>query len=144
MLKKLLFSSVLLLAAGCEKYYLTVNKESIGRHSLASTFAATPDPLQAKPPRGEKLYLDWNLPSEALEKTPLLLRLQVIFQDFSQKNYVFSIDSRRGLYVLPLLGQDYLQTGGFLTYQAEIVNNENKILESWQHQLWVELINPES
>ena len=52
----------------------------------------------------------------------------------------FPITSACGTHVYTLLDEEYAQRKGFLTYKAELLAGD-EIIETWTHQLWVEIIN---
>ena len=66
----------------------------------------------------------------------------MIFKNYAEELFEKSIENEHGLIVYDLLGDRFKDTGGFLTYRAEIVNAEGDVIKSWQQQLWVELIDP--
>ena len=39
-----------------------------------------------------------------------------------------------------LLGQDYYETQGLLTYKVELVTKNEERLAVWRHQMWVNMI----
>lgn len=139
-MKRIVVLSLLFLTA-CSKSYLTVERQRVGRSSLASTFVQSPDPLQKNPPKGQRLLIKWRLPSSEFAD-PLTLKLRLIFKNYAEELFQKSIESENGIIVYELLGDRFRDTGGFLTYRAEIINKEGDVVKSWQQQLWVELIEP--
>jgi hypothetical protein len=129
----------LLLLTGCDKYYLSLRQVPVDASYLASTQANTPDPRRACPPHGLKIVLQWAVPPEIIEKKPQII-LQVIYKNHTEKTFVYPIDSRLGSKVYTLLDQEYDETGGVLTYRAEIMTPDHQVYREWKHQLWVNLI----
>ncbi len=127
--------------AGCQKYYVSVVREKIDRDSLASTFVGTPDPLQENPPLGQKLYISWRLPANTNLETAYL-RLSVILHNYETRVITFPVNRPRDLVVYSLMNEAYFETGGLLSYKAEI-NDGEKILANWVHSMWTEPIIPE-
>ncbi|QVL55083.1 MAG: hypothetical protein KFB95_07125 [Simkaniaceae bacterium] len=123
----------------CEKYYLSVKREAVDRMKLASTFVGSPDPLQKNPPKGQELILEWRLPEEALQEE-LVLVLSVIYKNHTEEKICYPIDRRRGVVTYSVLGSDYKETDGFLTYKAEILNKDDSVIKQWKQQLWTDLI----
>jgi len=123
----------------CEKYYLSVKREAVDRMKLASTFVGSPDPLQKNPPKGQELILEWRLPEEALREE-LVLVLSVIYKNHTEEKVCYPIDRRRGVITYSVLGSDYKETDGFLTYKAENLNKDNSVVKQWKQQLWTDLI----
>ncbi|HKY99981.1 MAG TPA: hypothetical protein VJ112_02325 [Rhabdochlamydiaceae bacterium] len=138
------FSLILLLGAlaGCGKYYLSVCQQWIDVRYLASTQAKTPDPRQDHPPQGQMIAIDWRVPNSIFKKKPEVV-LDLIFWDYTTKTVCFPIEHRMGYVTYSLLDEDYLKTGGILTYKVEIVTEDGDIYEEWKHQLWVNLITIE-
>ena len=130
---------LLLLLCGCEKYYLSVKREAVDQTKLASTFVGSPDPRQKNPPRGQELIIEWRLPPDALDQE-LVLQLDVIYKNHSEKTFCYPVDRRRGAITYALLNDEYHETEGFLTYKAEIVTPDGIVLKEWKQQLWVDLI----
>ncbi|HPE85630.1 MAG TPA: hypothetical protein PLO43_05590, partial [Chlamydiales bacterium] len=109
------------------------------RHIL-SVDCPAPDPLQQNPPKGERLVINWRLPQHAMGPS-LTLKLNLILKDYTQLTKTFPIDKRFGYITYDLLDEEYRQSGGLLTYKAEI-ETEGAILETYEQVLWTELIDP--
>ncbi len=123
----------------CEKYYLSVKREAVDRMKLASTFVGSPDPRQKNPPKGQELILEWRLPEQALQEE-LVLVLSVIYKNHTEEKIRYPINRRRGVITYSVLGNDYKETEGFLTYKAEILNKDESVIKQWKQQLWTDLI----
>ena len=123
----------------CEKYYLSVKREAVDRMKLASTFVGSPDPRQKNPPKGQELILEWRLPEQALQEE-LVLVLSVIYKNHTEEKIRYPINRRRGVITYSVLGNDYKETEGFLTYKAEILNKDQSVIKQWKQQLWTDLI----
>lgn len=130
---------LLTLLVSCGKGHLSVRQEWIDGRYLASTYVKTPDPRQAHPPTGQKLIVQWWVPSQVLENHPKLL-LKIIYWDFTEKTITFPITKRVGYETYTLLDKEYEEKQGLLTYRAEIVTDDDKIYQEWTHKLWVNLI----
>jgi hypothetical protein len=130
---------VSLILCACEKHYVSVTKVEISRSSLASSFVKTPDPRQSFPPRGEQLVIEWNLPSTEKEKD-LFLDLSLIYQDYSEETIQYELKSSRGVISYFLMGEDFREKKGIMTYKAEIRTKEGDLVKTWKHKLWVTLI----
>ena len=144
MVKKFSFLSLLclLFLTGCDKYYLSLRQIPIDATYLASSHVGTPDPRQANPPHGQKIVLQWAVPPELLQKNPQIV-FRVIYNNHTEKTFVYPIESRMGYEVYSLLNQDYDAVGGILTYRADIMTPDKNIYREWKHQLWVNLITLE-
>ena len=135
---KFFFPLLLMLLVGCERYYLGVKRASVGGETLASRFVGSPDPRLKDPPVGQKLFVEWNL----ARKQDVTLKLYLLFKDYSQETVVYEIGERRGIYVYSLMGGKFLEKGGLMTYKAELVK-EDKVIKTWEQQLWTKLIEIE-
>jgi len=133
---------LLLILAGCSKYFLTVRQISVTPNSLASSHVGSPDPRQNTPPVGQKLVIDWVIPSEILTQEPKVV-LSLVFKNHTEVKKTYPIYYRSGYVVYTLLDEEFYQTGGLLTYRAEIVTGDGEVYRDWKHQLWVSLIHLE-
>lgn len=138
-MKKILLLSCLFLAS-CEKYNISVVRQTVDVNYLASSKVNTPDPRKENPPIGQQLIVDWHISWDLLDKSPKG-RLHVICKDLSEDIYEFPIDALNGYVTYDLLNEKYEKTGGFLTYKAEILGADGKVIKKWKHQLWVHIIH---
>lgn len=125
--------------SSCEKHYVAVTRVDINRSSLASSFVKTPDPRQEFPPKGEQLVIEWNLPS-ALKEKELLLDLSLVYNDYSEETLEYELDSLRGIISYFLMGENFQEKKGIMTYKAEIRAKEGEVIKAWKHKLWIRLI----
>jgi hypothetical protein len=132
----------LLLLASCDKYYLSLREVPVDASYLASTHARTPDPRKDNPPHGQKVVLQWSVPPEILDKQPQIL-FRVIYKNHTEKEFIYPIESRLGYTVYSLLDQEFDETGGLLTYSADVMTSDHVVFREWKHQLWVNLITLE-
>lgn len=128
-----------LLLSSCEKHYVAVTKVDINRSSLASGFAGTPDPRQMFPITGQQLVIEWNLPS-TVRRQELFLDLSLVYRDYSEETLRYELTSSRGELSYFLLGENFEEKKGLMTYKADIKTQEGEILKTWQHKLWIKLI----
>lgn len=138
---KFYFFPLLICLVGCQKYYLTVQKQSLDVPP-ASVFARTPDPLKKERIVGEELIVEWRLTEENMEK-PLILVVRMLMKNYEERVQCFPIRRKRGVVQVPLSGKDYEKTKGFLTYKATIETDQGEVLKEWKQQLFVELIRIE-
>lgn len=129
----------LFLFCSCGKYYLSVKRESVDQSNLASTFVGSPDPRQKNPPRGQELIMEWRLSRDFAEEGMTLV-LDVLYKNYAQESFSYPISRRRGVITYSLLGDEYKEKEGLLTYKAEIRDKEGTVLHEWKQQLWTELI----
>lgn len=130
---------LLLFLVGCNSSHISVQTTFLNRTDLASYHVETPDPNLAYPLIGQRLLLSWTLPNSYLKKPDLYFRLTIRFKNHTQivKNVIPKTVA--GFYIYELRDSDYEETEGILTYKAEIIS-DGQILETWNHRLWVELI----
>lgn len=139
MQKICLFIIVLVFCTGCQRYYISVCQDKVDRNFLASTQAKTPDPRQENPPEGERLIVEWQVPRDLLKEDPCLL-LDVVYKDYTEESFSYPICHRMDYVVYNLLGNEYKEKKGILTYQAKVQTENGKTFYDWKHQLWTKLI----
>ena len=140
--KILLFFAVLATLSGCQKYYLSICQEKIGRDYLASTPIKSPDPRQENPPFGQQLIIEWQIPKNLLKEHPLI-ELQIVYKDYEEASFIYPISYRTGCVVNSLLGEDFQKRKGFLSYKADIKTEDGTVFREWKHQFWVKVIRLE-
>ncbi len=133
---------LVVILAGCQRSYLSLSQEKVDARYLASTYVGTPDPRQDDPPMGQRVIINWFVPAKILEKQPRI-DLHLLFWDYTQRMVTYPLEKQTGSKVYFLLGKDFEQTKGILTYKAEIVTEDGRVFSEWKHQLWVELITPD-
>lgn len=121
----------------CSSSYLTVQQEWIDQTHLASSFAHTPNPKMYQMEKGQMLTVGWDYPKSLFEKD-LTMQLTIRFWDDTQKTFKQKIDLKRD-YASYFFSEEKI-----LTYRIDILTKDEGVLESWVHQLWTELISPES
>lgn len=139
MQKKYIFLVLLLLSTGCQKYYISICQAKLDKDYLASSHVATPDFRQKSPPLGDQLIIEWKVSEEFLRETPLLY-LHVIYKDYTEAFFSYPMSYRMGYVVYSLLGEEYKEKKGLLTYKAEIRTEKGGIFRDWKHQLWTNLL----
>jgi hypothetical protein len=133
----------LMLLASCGKRsYLSLMQDRIDARYLASTHVGTPDPRQACPPYGQRIIIDWFLPEEISYQNPHI-DLHLLFWNNTTEVVTYPIKGRMGNKVYYLLGKEFDEKKGVLTYKAEIVTEDGVVFTEWKHQLWVNFINVE-
>jgi hypothetical protein len=135
----LLGLGILLSASSCSLHRLDVQTQYLSHENLASYYIGTPDPHLDNPTIGQRLLIQWWLSSRDIENQPLFLHLIVRFRNHQEKEIKIPIETKRGFYIYDLNDQNYCESGGILTYFAEI-RNESCIITSWKHPLWANLI----
>ncbi len=131
---------LLLLLTSCQSKRLYVIKKVLDREFLASSYVKTPDRHKDNPKTGIRLVVYWNLPEELFLTTLPEIRLTVLKRSHKVDQVTFSLKKKGGHFFYDLVNEAYETSGGILTYKAEVLA-EKKILEIWEHQMWVEPIN---
>lgn len=139
---------ILLLAAAalvsCSHRTITVFTEYVSQESLASYSVNSPDPHFNAPAVGQKLYISWDITNLSCNQFPLELKLFLRFRNRTDTVKSFAINKTMGSYMYQLLGEEYFEKEGILSYKIQLLNDQ-KLLEEWRHQIWVDLITfPES
>lgn len=130
---------ILLCLAGCQKYGLILRQQRVDASYLASTHVGSPDPRQKCPPHGQLIIVEWWVPPPILKRDPKIV-LHVLLRDYSERVVEFPICKRLGYEIFPILGEEFDESCGLLTYKAEIVTCDGEVYREWKHQMWVQLI----
>ena len=133
----------ILFLTGCSFQPLTVQTQFLNRENLASFIIGTPDPSLDNPSIGERLFIQWSLSSPDFDGEDLILNLKVRFRNYQENEINIPIENKRGYYLYDLINQDYCDSGGILTYLAEIRKGDC-VIASWKHPLWTPLITFDS
>ncbi len=132
------FCSLLFLLTSCG-HYVSVSKVTVDRSNLASTFVRSPDPEQISPPAGEKLYITWTLPLAMLPKDHELI-LSIVYKDLTEEKITYPLEHRIGVISFPLVNEKFEKTKGFYAYQVALLNKEQKVIDTWQHRMWIKIL----
>src|SRR5690606_12094448 len=101
-------------------------------HYLASTNVGSPDPRT--PPSGQMIVAEWWVPKKLLAYQPSL-KIDILFEDFTETSVEFPIRSRVGYQTYSLLNKEFKKTGGLRAYRAAILSSDGEIYREWKHQL---------
>jgi hypothetical protein len=129
---------VLFCVGCCGSGPLRVRHVYLDPRHLASSHVQTPDPRQCSF-YGQQLIINWKLPKDYLCSDDLWLLLTVRYGTHEEGEVCVPIRQRCGQYVYRLMGKKYSEVCGIVTYKVEVVGG-GKVLESWHHQVWTELI----
>jgi len=103
---------------------------------LASSYVQTPDPRQCDPnSQGETLVIHWLTP----KKPGYWIELTRVFHCADRETEAFYLPNCAGRFEIPLRGRTYLDTGGYLSYQA-ILFYQGEPVAIATHPLFVEPI----
>jgi hypothetical protein len=136
-MQKILSLSLILfltLFASCHKDHLYVQQEWIDRNFLASSRVGTPDPRQEDPPEGQRLLISWKFSPKLIDQG-LTLVTTVRFWDNAEECICRPMKSSWGYEAL------FFPKQKILTYQIQVVNGCDEIVETWKHQFWTESID---
>ncbi len=114
-----------------------MQQEWVDRDFLASTKVGTPDPRQANPPDGQRLLVAWDFPKSMFAEQ-LSLLVTVRLWDNSQQLIVKPLERKRDVaaFYFPCTDREKR----LLTYRIQVMTKEGKIIETWKHHFWTELI----
>lgn len=135
----LLGLGILLFSSSCTLHRLDVQTQYLTHEYLASYHIGTPDPLLYEPIAAQRLLVQWSLCAREIEGQEVFLNLKVRFRNHQEQEVKVPITSKRGTYLYELTHKAYCQSGGILTYYAE-VRTPSCVLASWKHPLWANLI----
>lgn len=123
----------------CQAHRLSIQTQYISRESLASYNVGTPDANLDHPTIGQRLLIEWSLPTDYLCYQDLTLVLKVRFKNRKEEEKSFHIQEKRGTYLYYLVNEKFCETGGIATYKAEM-KSDGCIIDTWSHPLWTDLI----
>lgn len=128
------------LAGCCQKQELSVFTEYVSLETLPSYRIGTPDPRLYCPDYGQKLHIKWSVPATCLiEELDLALHISIRFGNKEDSEQWLTLHSFSGIYVYPLLNDDYWTKEGILTFKIELYS-QGEVIQEWRHQLWAERI----
>mgnify|MGYP000308240266 CR=1 FL=1 len=135
----LIWICLAILLSGCSCDHLSVHTAYVNKQSLASYHVGTPDPCLNNPPIGERLIISWLLPKGYMQYQDLHLEIVIHLENKEKICRIFPIYKVSGTYVYSILNEEFFDKGGILTYKVDLVGDQ-KVLTTWRHQLWTELI----
>ncbi len=138
---RILLCAALSMLLGCSSsHMLTLYNQSIDKKFLASTKVKSPDSRQMPLEKGQRLVIEWDIPSGAFRFNDWDLVATLQFGDRSQEVLRRPLDKDSGSWVLMWKGQEFSRKRGVVSYKIELLR-EGKIEETFNHQLYCELIN---
>ena len=115
-----------------------MQQEWVTPQFLASSHVHTPDPRQEEFVSGQRLLVGWDFP-KSLFCQDLLLIVTVRLWDQTERIFTYPVLYRRDAVAFWLPGPE--KEKRILTYLIEVVNRDNEVIETWEHQFWTELID---
>lgn len=125
-----------LIFCSCSHSKLSVETTFFGRKDLASTIVGTPDPSKQLPIFGQRLNISWNAPGDP----SLSLQIEVRLKKGDKLTKTVPLETSSGTYIFPIVGENYTQKGGILSYKVALLSNGAPLAES-KHKFWVEDIH---
>lgn len=89
---------------------------------------------------GQQIVVTWQLPSRMRKTLPLSLYLWVYYGNGTVEKLIYDIHHFSGYRTYRLLGDDYEQMQGIVSYKISLCDGDRVIL-SRQHHLWMEVIS---
>ncbi len=132
--------SLLGLAASCQPYGVSVNTFKVDKNNLASTHVGTPDPDKACPPVGVNIVVEWWVPHALIGCDPKV-RLTLVYRNLSEEVIEHPISYRIGYFSHEVLGKQFKESKGLLSYKAEVVTGDGELFREEVHQLFVNVIH---
>jgi hypothetical protein len=129
-----------IILVGCSHNHLNVSLENVAENYLASTQVKTPDYRQDNPPYGQKINISWAFPGR-LHHQGLTLWITARLWDNTEDKRKYDLRRRIGMHSFFFSNPTRAPTKKILTYRLEVINREGKVIETWRHQFWTELID---
>ncbi len=118
---------------GCCCRHLYVQQECVDQNFLASTKVGTPDPRQKRCYEGQRLLIGWDFPRSLFQKG-LSLEIRVRLWGEKEDVIAYRLERKRGAEAF------FFPREKIVTYLVNVVSDEGKIVETWKHHFWTELI----
>ncbi len=115
-----------------------MQQEWVDAEFLASSKIKTPDPRQDNPPNGQRLLVGWKFPQNLFDEK-LTLVTTVRLWDNSEEMFYQPIEQKWGYAAYYFPSGDCIERR-ILTYRIEVINEEDEVIETWDHHFWTELI----
>jgi hypothetical protein len=128
----------LLLLCSCNRNTLSVFTEYVSIESLPSYQLNTPDPRLYCPDFGEKIHITWSLPKDN-PYCALFLRIDLRYGNGTFDTQTVELFTPEGIYVLPLMNEEYRCKEGIFTYKITLFGDDCPIATR-THLLWAEPI----
>lgn len=88
---------------------------------------------------GQQIVVTWRLPSRMRMLLPLSLYVWVYYGDGNVEKLIYDVHNLSGFRIYRLLGRDFEEKQGIVSYKISLCDGENVVL-SRQHHLWMEVI----
>lgn len=128
----------LLFLTSCSSRPLTVQTEYWRQKDLASYIVDTPDPQKQEPVFGQRIRISWHAP----QNDALSLNVTIRLKNGDELQETYPLKKPSGELIVPVVGDNYSNKGGILSYRVLLQSGTEVIAES-RHRFWVERINVE-
>lgn len=88
---------------------------------------------------GQQIVVTWRLPSRMRTLLPLNLYMWVYYGNGNVEKLIYDVRNLSGFRVYRLLGRDFEEKQGIVSYKISLRDDE-KVILSRQHHLWMEVI----
>lgn len=137
----LFFWILLFVTSSCRGPSVDVIHKSVTKNDLASAFVKSPDPRREAFQEGEQLLISWNLGVKQTNKHTLIV--SVLFKDRSEEKIYKELESSSGVFSYFLVGKEFKDKQGIMTYKVEVLDFEKKSLIELEDRLWINIIRVE-
>ncbi len=138
-MRLVLFFLLLLATSSCKRSPLEVEAAYFTRKDLASVHVGTPDPNKLLPIFGQRLYIKWDTQEISQAKPPLELFIRVMLKKGKMLEEKIPLKESSGSYLFPIVGANFSDEGGLLSYKIELLS-QGKVIATSRHKFWVEPI----
>lgn len=136
----LIYILLSLLVSSCVPVPLSIQTQTLNHTMLASYHIGTPDPRKQSPLLGKRLLVQWCIPRTLLKEYPFLT-LIVRSCQHEEKKIVRPITTQCGTFIYEITGEEFLRSGGVMSYCASLCTASGQQISVWRHPLWVPLIH---
>lgn len=126
---------------GCSSAKIVVDRYAVSPSELPSVYVESPDPRLKNPTYGQVLAIRYRIRNAYSKKMPYLLLLKVIYKNLDEEAKSYTIFNEGGTFEFPVIDEAFEETGGVLTYRAELSTFDGEIIAEFKHKLWFELIS---
>ena len=125
---------------GCSKATIQVDRYVVLPSDMPSVYIDSPDPKKENPSFGQVLNVRYRIKKLDNNSWPYMVLLKVIYKNLEEESFSYSIGHLEGSFEFLVLDEKYENTGGILTYKAEIFSFDGEEIAQFKHKLWFDLI----
>lgn len=135
----LLLLLCIILFLSCSQAPLSVQTEYFRPKDLASSVIGTPDPDKEADIFGQRIRICWSLSKEDFSKGAVELVIAVRLKNSDEQTRTYPITTRSGELTYPVVGPDFFEKGGVLSYSIQLQAGTEILAES-KHRFWVDKV----